>query len=129
MAHCLISFLINKAVNYVKITSHLTSNILINYQPVRGLKYKDVLKLRCKDCYFKKVDDRWMVLCKTFGRHKQAEKIEDIKKNWIVTHVTRTGRPFQKKEEAYILNLCPPGPFDYRIKLGQKMRVKRKWLA
>ena len=47
---------------------------------VRTFKDKDVLSLRCKDCYFKKIDQRWWVLCKTSGRHKQREKLEDWKK-------------------------------------------------
>lgn len=62
----------------------------------RGFKDKDVLKIRCPDCYFKKVDDRWWVLCHTHPRHKQRQKVEDIRKKWIVTHITRTGRPFKK---------------------------------
>lgn len=85
-------------------------------QSVRAFKDKDVLKLRCKDCYFKKVDTRWMVLCTTQPRHKQRERIEDIRTSWIVTHATFGGRAFQKKEEAYICNLAPPGPFDYKRK-------------
>jgi len=63
---------------------------------IRGFKDKDVLKLRCSDCYFTVVDDRWWVLCDKHPRHKQREKVEDIRKNWIVTHVTRTGKPFKK---------------------------------
>lgn len=129
MALFSLSSLIGSLGHCAKNMTPLVSSVLLNYQPNRGLKYKEVLRLRCKDCYFKKVDEQWMVLCKSFGKHKQAEKIDDVKRKWIVTHVTRTGRPFQKKEESYILNTCPPGPFDYRIKLGQKMRIRRKWLA
>ncbi|KAI1299985.1 39S ribosomal protein L36, mitochondrial [Halotydeus destructor] len=87
---------------------------------IRTFKDKDVLRLRCKDCYFKKVDERWWVLCNSHPRHKQREHVEDIKRKYIVTHLTYGGRPFQKKEEAYICNLAPPGPFDYKLKLQKK---------
>lgn len=84
---------------------------------VRGFKEKATLQLRCKDCYYKKVDYRWWVLCPTHPRHRQREVIDDIKRKWIMTHMTIGGRPFQKKEEAYICNLVPPGPYDYRPKM------------
>lgn len=58
---------------------------------VRWFRDRYLLKLRCKDCYFKKIDDRWWVLCKSKGRHKQREKIDDIRNKWIVSHVTRGG--------------------------------------
>ena len=63
---------------------------------VRGFKDKEVLRIRCPDCYFKKIDERWWVLCHSHPRHKQRQKIEDIRRQWIVTHITRTGRPFRK---------------------------------
>lgn len=85
--------------------------------PERGFRDKDVLKLRCNDCYFKKIDDRWWVLCKTHRRHKQRQNVQDPKIKWIVTHVTIGHRPFQKKEETYICNNCPPGPYDYKRKI------------
>ncbi|CAK9252448.1 unnamed protein product [Sphagnum jensenii] len=88
--------------------------------PVRTFKDKDVLRLRCKDCYYKRIDERWFVFCETHPRHKQRELIKDERTKWIVTHVTRNGRPFQKKPETYILNLCPPGPFDYRPSIWNK---------
>lgn len=88
--------------------------------PERGFRDKDVLKLQCKDCYFKKIDDRWWVLCKTFPRHKQRQHVVDHKIKWIVTHLTIGLRPFQKKEEAYICNNCPPGPYDYKRKIMYK---------
>ena len=93
----------------------LQGSLAVN--PARTFKDKAVLKLRCKDCYFKKVDYRWWVLCKTHGRHKQREKLDDYRKKWIVTHHTIGHRPFQKKEEAYICNLAPPGPYDYKRKI------------
>ncbi len=62
----------------------------------RGFKDKEVLKIRCKDCYFKYVDNRWWVLCDSHPRHKQRQKVDDIKRQWIVTHITRTGTPFKK---------------------------------
>jgi hypothetical protein len=35
---------------------------------------------------------------------------------WITTHLTIGHRPFQKREEAYICDLAPPGPYDYKRK-------------
>uniref|UniRef100_G3ML62 Large ribosomal subunit protein bL36m n=1 Tax=Amblyomma maculatum TaxID=34609 RepID=G3ML62_AMBMU len=55
---------------------------------VRTFKDMDVLTKRCKDCYFKKGDDRWYVLCKTHGRHKQRQRLPDERHFWIVTHKT-----------------------------------------
>lgn len=83
----------------------------INHQQIRGFKDKGVLQLRCSKCYFKKLDDRWWVLCNEFPRHKQRQKVEDHREKWIVTHLTRGGRPFQKKPEAYICNTSPPGAY------------------
>ena len=100
----------------------------INHQQIRGLKHKDMLTLRCPDCYFKKVEDDWYVLCPTWPRHKQIERKVDIRDKWLVTHRTRRGKPFMKKEEAYIIGTCPPGPFDYRMKVGQRLRIRRKYL-
>ncbi|RWS02763.1 39S ribosomal protein L36-like protein [Dinothrombium tinctorium] len=86
---------------------------------IRTFKDKDVLRLRCRDCRFVKIDDRWWVKCKTHPRHAQREHIEDIRRKWIVTHVTRGGKAFQKKPEAYICNLCPPGFFDYKKRMSK----------
>jgi len=88
--------------------------------PVRTFRDKAVLKLRCNDCYFKKIDYRWWVLCASHPRHKQREQVDDEKRKWIVTHETIGHRPFQKKEEAYICNLAPPGPYDYKRKMFYK---------
>uniref|UniRef100_A0A1E1WYF7 Large ribosomal subunit protein bL36m n=1 Tax=Amblyomma aureolatum TaxID=187763 RepID=A0A1E1WYF7_9ACAR len=55
---------------------------------VRTFKDMDVLTKRCKDCYFKKGDDRWYVLCKTHGRHKQRQRLPDERHFWIITHQT-----------------------------------------
>ncbi|KAG0414458.1 hypothetical protein HPB47_008402 [Ixodes persulcatus] len=60
--------------------------------PVRTFKDMDVLTKRCKDCYFKKDDDRWYVLCKTHGRHKQRQRLPDKRHFWIVTHRTHGPR-------------------------------------
>uniref|UniRef100_A0A6M2CLX7 Large ribosomal subunit protein bL36m n=1 Tax=Rhipicephalus microplus TaxID=6941 RepID=A0A6M2CLX7_RHIMP len=59
---------------------------------VRTFKDLDVLTKRCKDCYFKKGDDRWYVLCKTHGRHKQRQRLPDERHFWIVTHKTHGPR-------------------------------------
>ena len=100
----------------------------VNHQQIRGLKHRDVLTLRCPDCYFKKIEDEWYVLCPTFPRHKQVERIQDIRNRWIVTHRTRRGKPFMKKEESYIIGTCPPSPFDYKPKIGQRLRIRGKFL-
>lgn len=86
-------------------------------QQIRGVKDKHVLKLRCTSCYFKKIDERWWVLCDAYPRHKQRERVDDKRSRWIITHVTRGGRPFQKKTEAYICNTAPPGPYDFKPKI------------
>lgn len=57
---------------------------------------KGVLDLRCKDCYFTKLDGFWHVLCKTHPRHKQKEQIGDAKTLWIVSYASRSGRPWKK---------------------------------
>lgn len=67
---------------------------------IRTFRDKDILKLRCNACYFKKVDDRWWVLCNKHPRHKQRTRVENEKMNWIVTHITRTGS-YKKKHFAY----------------------------
>uniref|UniRef100_A0A131XF42 Large ribosomal subunit protein bL36m n=1 Tax=Hyalomma excavatum TaxID=257692 RepID=A0A131XF42_9ACAR len=59
---------------------------------VRTFKDMDVLTKRCKDCYFKKGDDRWYVLCKTHGRHKQRQRLPDERHFWIITHKTHGPR-------------------------------------
>ena len=94
--------------------------------PFRGFKDKDSLKLRCSDCYYKKIDERWWVLCKTHGRHKQRQHVVNHKVAWIVTHETSGHRPFQKKEETYLCNNCPPGPYDYKRKIFYKPEEKLK---
>ena len=95
------------------ILSSVTSsnNLINNQQQIRCFKDKGVLKLRCSSCYFKKLDDRWWVLCGKHPRHKQREKVIDHRDKWIVTHLTRGGKPFQKKNEAYICNTSPPGAY------------------
>ena len=80
-------------------------------QQTRGFKDKGILRLRCNSCYFKKLDDRWWVLCTEHPRHKQRQKVEDHRDKWVVTHITRSGKPFQKKPEAYICETSPPGAY------------------
>ena len=89
----------------------------LTVQQVRTVKDKHVLKLRCSSCHFRKIDERWWVLCDAHPRHKQRERIDDKRSRWIITHVTRGGRPFQKKTEAYVCNTAPPGPYDYKPKI------------
>lgn len=93
------------------VLTNLNSNNFVNQHQIRGFKDKGILKLRCSSCYFKKLDDRWWVLCTEHPRHKQRQKVEDYRDKWIVTHLVRGGKPFQKKPEAYICNTSPPGPY------------------
>lgn len=97
-------------------------SVASTYQQVRGVKDKHVLKLRCSNCHFKKIDQRWWVWCDAFPRHKQRERVDDQRARWIVTHVTRGGRPFQKKSEAYVCNTAPPGPYDYKPKIWSEVQ-------
>lgn len=60
----------------------------------RGFKDLDVLRKRCKNCYFVKEDGRWYVLCKSHPRHKQRQRINDKQEHWIVTHVTQGRKLF-----------------------------------
>lgn len=93
----------------------LTSPALVGQQQTRTFKDKGVLKLRCNKCYFKKLDDRWWVLCTEHPRHKQRQKVEDHRDKWVVTHITRGGKPFQKKPEAYICETSPPGAYGKHL--------------
>ncbi|OTF82750.1 39S ribosomal protein L36, mitochondrial-like protein [Euroglyphus maynei] len=76
---------------------------MLQQQQIRTFKDKDVLKLRCGKCYFKKIDDRWWVLCNEHPRHKQRQKLSRIQQQdrMIVTHITRTGS-YKKKHFQYI---------------------------
>ncbi|KAH7636339.1 39s ribosomal protein l36 [Dermatophagoides farinae] len=76
---------------------------MLQQQQIRTFKDKDVLKLRCSKCYFKKIDDRWWVLCNEHPRHKQRQKLSRIQQQdeMIVTHITRTGS-YKKKHYQYI---------------------------
>ncbi|CAG2118815.1 unnamed protein product [Medioppia subpectinata] len=92
-----IAFNSNQCLRQAVPSDRLVANLTpIWWTQTRGLKDKDILKIRCSDCYFKKVDDRWWVLCNTHPRHKQRQKVIDVRTKWIVTHTTRTGWPFRK---------------------------------
>lgn len=69
--------------------------------PSRGLKYKDVLQLRCDGCYFKNIDHRWFVFCTKAPRHKQAEKVARNKFNYIVSERSHVGYPAFKKRYQF----------------------------
>lgn len=105
-------------------------SILHRDEQIRGIKMRKVLELRCKSCRFEKINDLWHVVCDEFGRHKQVEwsTKEHQRDKWIMTHITRTGKPFMKKLEAYIIGTCPPGPFDFKPKIGCYNRIKPKYL-
>ncbi|KAI7686988.1 hypothetical protein SSS_07539, partial [Sarcoptes scabiei] len=71
-------------------------------QQIRLMHDKDVLKLRCRYCYFKYVDERWYVFCNKHPRHKQRQKMSKQQQQdaMIVTHITRTGH-YLKKHYQY----------------------------
>ncbi|CAL2036898.1 hypothetical protein CAEBREN_20081 [Caenorhabditis brenneri] len=50
-------------------------------QEVAGFKVKSRLKLRCRCCYFIRVDGRLHVECNENPRHK-AREVFDVKKLW-----------------------------------------------
>ncbi|CAB3402966.1 unnamed protein product [Caenorhabditis bovis] len=50
-------------------------------QEAAGFKVKSRLKLRCRSCYFTRVDGRLHVECHENPRHK-AREIFDVKKLW-----------------------------------------------
>lgn len=57
---------------------------------VRGMKQKGHLRLRCKDCYFVRRQERLYVMCKTKGRHKQMSMKTKPKNTWILTDATQS---------------------------------------
>lgn len=69
--------------------------------PVRGMKHKHVLQLRCDGCYFKNIDNRWHVLCTKMPRHKQIERVEPEKTKYIVSERCHVGYPAFKKRYMF----------------------------
>lgn len=69
--------------------------------PNRGMKHKGVLQLRCPDCYFKNIDQRWYVFCDKHPRHKQVERVERAKFNYIVSERCHVGYPAFKKRYMF----------------------------
>uniref|UniRef100_A0AC34R314 Large ribosomal subunit protein bL36m n=1 Tax=Panagrolaimus sp. JU765 TaxID=591449 RepID=A0AC34R314_9BILA len=53
----------------------------VMHAQVSGFKVKSYLKLRCKHCYFVRVNGRLHVECNAHGRHRSRE-IFDVKKLW-----------------------------------------------
>uniref|UniRef100_A0A1I7UMG1 Large ribosomal subunit protein bL36m n=1 Tax=Caenorhabditis tropicalis TaxID=1561998 RepID=A0A1I7UMG1_9PELO len=51
------------------------------FQEVAGFKVKSRLKLRCRCCYFIRVNGRLHVECNENPRHK-AREVFDVKKLW-----------------------------------------------
>ncbi|CAI2348091.1 unnamed protein product [Caenorhabditis sp. 36 PRJEB53466] len=50
-------------------------------QEIAGFKVKSRLKLRCRSCFFLRVDGRLHVECNENPRHK-AREVFDVKKLW-----------------------------------------------
>lgn len=84
-------------INFMRL---LLGQSLVNV-PVRGLKHKGVLSLRCDGCYFKNLDNRWYVLCTKFPRHKQVERVERDKFRYIVSERCFNGYPAFKKRYMF----------------------------
>uniref|UniRef100_A0A1I7XTY4 Ribosomal protein n=1 Tax=Heterorhabditis bacteriophora TaxID=37862 RepID=A0A1I7XTY4_HETBA len=66
--------------------SHISRHFLgVRSAPLKeysaGFKVKARLKLRCRSCYFVRVDGRLHVECNEHGRHRQRE-IFDVKALW-----------------------------------------------
>ncbi|CAJ0573594.1 unnamed protein product, partial [Mesorhabditis spiculigera] len=51
------------------------------HEPVANFKVKTRLKLRCRHCYFLRVEGRLHVECNEHPRHKQRE-VFDVKLLW-----------------------------------------------
>lgn len=68
----------------------------------RGVKHKGVLQLRCEQCYFKNIDDRWYVFCNQHPRHKQVERVERDKFRYIVSERCHVGYPAFKKRRMFL---------------------------
>ncbi|EEB10011.1 mitochondrial 50S ribosomal protein L36, putative [Pediculus humanus corporis] len=57
--------------------------------PSCGMKVRAKLERRCKSCYFARIDGRMMVLCDSYGRHKQMALVKKAKHYWILSHCTQ----------------------------------------
>lgn len=86
-------------------TTIISNNTRIAVTPAvtqtRGMKYKDVLQLRCQDCYYKSIDNVWHVLCTKHGRHKQSEIVPKKRFRYIVSERVTMGYPAYKKRYMY----------------------------
>lgn len=60
------------------------------FNVIRGMKQKGHLRLRCKDCYFVRREQRLYVMCKSKGRHKQMSMKAKPKNTWILTDATQS---------------------------------------
>lgn len=54
-----------------------------------GFKVMGKVRLRCKDCYFVRRQERLYVICKTHGRHKQMASVKSPRNTWILSHATQ----------------------------------------
>ncbi|KAH9281151.1 hypothetical protein ECG_06637 [Echinococcus granulosus] len=49
---------------------------------LRNYKTVGRLRLRCRDCFFERRDNRLYVECKTFARHRQAQIMSEPRTPW-----------------------------------------------
>uniref|UniRef100_A0A0R3TDW7 Large ribosomal subunit protein bL36m n=1 Tax=Rodentolepis nana TaxID=102285 RepID=A0A0R3TDW7_RODNA len=49
---------------------------------VRNYKTEERLRLRCRDCFFERRDNRLYVECKTHARHRQAQIMSEPRTPW-----------------------------------------------
>lgn len=55
-----------------------------------GFKVMGKVRLRCKDCFFVRRQERLYVICKTHGRHKQMASVKSPRNTWILSHATQS---------------------------------------
>ncbi len=81
----------------------------------RTYKTEDRLRLRCRDCFFERRDNRLYVECKTHARHRQAQLLREPITPW------RFRRKIWKQVKWYwdfTLNLCTlSGRYQYTFSL------------
>ncbi|KAL5969842.1 39S ribosomal protein L36 mitochondrial [Taenia solium] len=49
---------------------------------IRDYKTAGRLRLRCRDCFFERRDNRLYVECKTYARHRQAQIMSEPRTPW-----------------------------------------------
>ena len=70
----------------------LLGSTLPLFNQICGMKYKTVLRLRCKGCYYVSRKEIMYVMCKLKPRHKQSIIPKKEKSTWIWTHASQSKR-------------------------------------